>query len=118
MMKKLGILLLFVSAVHAEIPKECQLVDDTSETLMQLRQSGLSLDDIDLNPEALSEQEAQLLKAMIADAKLVPVYKIPLTRQKAIEDFKEKWMQSCMSSNHGVDENKREAKLFESQSKS
>jgi len=96
-MKKLFALLLIASSVQAEIPQECQLVDDTSETLMQLRQSGLSLNDIDLNPEALSEKEEQLLKAMIADAKNIPVYKIALTRQKAVDDFKAKWKQRCVS---------------------
>ena len=78
-MKRLSILLLCVSMAHAESAQTCELVDDTSEILMQLRQSALSLDDIDLNPEALSEQEVQLLKAMIADAKLVPIYQIPYT---------------------------------------
>ena len=95
-MKRFGILLFVVSFAYAETPKECQLVDDTSETLIQLRQSGLSLDDIDLNPEALTDQEAHLLNAMIADAKRVPVYNIPLTRQKAIEDFKVKWQNMCL----------------------
>ena len=103
-MKRVGILLFVMSLTHAETPKECQLIDDTSETLIQLRQSGLSLDDIDLNPEALTEQEAGLLNAMIADAKGIPVYNIPLTRQKAIEDFKVKWQKLCL---HEHDKSKK-----------
>lgn len=94
-MKRLVILLLLVSSAHAELSKECQLVDDTSETVMQLRQSGLSLNDIDLNLEALSQQEVILLTAMIEDAKHVPIYRIPLSQQKAIEDFRVKWQQKC-----------------------
>ena len=101
-MKKLGLLLFFVSVAHADVPKVCQLMDDTSETVMQLRQSGLSLDDIDLNLDALSKQEAELLKAMIDDAKHVPVYKIKLSQQKAVEDFKVKWQQQCMSSDENM----------------
>lgn len=97
-MKKLIILLFFISVTHAEIPKACQLVDDTSETLMQLRQSGLSLDDVNLNPEALSEEEVRLLEAMIDDAKRVPVYQIALTRQKAINEFKQNWLEHCLFS--------------------
>ena len=104
-----SILFLLISFVHAETPKACQLVDDTAETLIQLRQSGLSLDDIDLNPEALTEQEAQLLKAMIEDAKRVPIYKIPLSRQKAIEDFKVKWQRNCLSENRDL---KKESKAI------
>ena len=107
-MKRLSILLLCVSMAHAESAQTCELVDDTSEILMQLRQSALSLDDIDLNPEALSEQEVQLLKAMIADAKLVPIYQIPYTRQNAMEAFRAKWQQQCLSlhDGHVIDENK------------
>ncbi|WP_333665414.1 hypothetical protein [Acinetobacter guillouiae] len=96
-MKRFSILLLLVSVAHAEAPKECQLLEQTSEMLMQLRQNGLSLDDVDFNPEALSAKEQVLLKGMIDDAKSVPIYQIPLTRQKAIDDFKIKWQEVCQS---------------------
>ena len=96
-MKRFSILLFLVSVAHAEVPNECQLVEETSTMLMQLRQSGLSLDDVDFNPEALSAKEQVLLKGMIDDAKDVPIYQIPLTRQKAIDDFKLKWQEVCQS---------------------
>ncbi|WP_309457177.1 hypothetical protein [Acinetobacter sp.] len=96
-MKRFSILLFLVSVAHAEVPNECQLVEETSTMLMQLRQNGLSLDDVDFNPEALSAKEQALLKGMIDDAKDVPIYQIPLTRQKAIDDFKLKWQEVCQS---------------------
>jgi len=45
----------------------------------------------------LSAKEQVLLKGMIDDAKSVPIYQIPLTRQKAINDFKLKWQEVCQS---------------------
>ena len=91
------ILLLLLSSSHAYAEKSsaCELVDDTADMLMQFHQSGLSLDDIEINKEELNPQEVQLLNNLILDAKATPVYKTDLAKLKAIDDFKNKWLELC-----------------------
>ncbi len=96
MRKIIYLLLLFsCSHVYAEKSSACELVDDTADMLMQFHQSGLSLDDIEINKEELNPQEVQLLNNLILDAKATPVYKTDLAKLKAIDDFKNKWLELC-----------------------
>ena len=106
-MKKLVWLCLLVAGVaHAKSEQSCQIVDETAETFIQLHQSGFSLDEIEIQPEALSAKEARLLKAMIEDAKDSPRVESGIARQKLIDDFKNKWLQRCHDS-----ENNKEIKV-------
>lgn len=96
MRKIIYLLLLFsCSYVCAEKSSACELIDDTADMLMQFHQSGLSLDDIEINKEELNPQEVQLLNNLILDAKATPVYKTDLAKLKAIDDFKNKWLELC-----------------------
>ncbi|OTG95646.1 hypothetical protein [Acinetobacter sp. ANC 3832] len=96
-MRKIIYLLLLFSCSYAcaEKSSACELIDDTADMLMQFHQSGLSLDDIEINKEELNPQEVQLLNNLILDAKATPVYKTDLAKLKEIDDFKNKWLELC-----------------------
>lgn len=73
----------------------CSIVDDTAETLFQLRQSGFDLGDADINQAELTVHEAQLLTDMIEDIKQMPVYQLKLLKDQALQKFIQKWNKNC-----------------------
>lgn len=99
MMRKLCLYLALVlcTTVHADDSNECTIITDTAESLMQIKQGGFDLGEVEMNEEALSQQQAKILSLMIEDIKTVPIYKMEVMQQKALKVFEEKWMRLCLS---------------------
>lgn len=83
------------NAVFANSTQECSIVDDTAETLMQIRQGGFDLGDAEINEDELSGKQIQILRGMIQDIKVMPIYAIQASKDKAFQDFKKKWTNTC-----------------------
>ena len=76
----------------------CELVGSLAENIMQARQNGVP----DNEMIAMSESVA-FARVVVADALLVPVKKMLWSRNEAVEDFKEKWLTTCLGLRKSLD---------------
>lgn len=98
---KILLLLLLNSSVFANEADECKIVENTADMLIQLRQGEIDLRKVfDDSKYRLSEHQAQLLEAMIADALSKPVYVTIPEQQKVIDEFVTDWKESCLKSDN------------------
>jgi hypothetical protein len=88
---------LCVLSVHAfaNTSNDCVIVDDTAETLMQIRQGGFDLGEAEINEEELNTFQVYILRGMIEDIKKMPIYQLQPTRDKAFKDLTIKWNKIC-----------------------
>lgn len=76
-------------------PASCSIVQDTAETLFQLRQGGFDLGEADINQTELTAHEVLLLTDMIEDIKKMPVYQLKQLKDQALQNFIQKWNKTC-----------------------
>ena len=94
-MKKTILALVLISSmpVTAQVSELCREINEVSKTIMNKRQSGVSM--IEMLDIA---KDNEIVKKIIMDAYDTPMYSVESNKQREVTKFANQWLSACIKS--------------------